>query len=305
MKSVVIYFSQTGNTEKVAKAIHVGMKRVTNKCDLLTIKDANPHRLNEYDLIGLGSPVFGVEPANFRIFINNLRYIGGKHAFAFCTHGTHGELFFPRVVPMLKRKGLIVIGTRDWYGSISITCMPRPYPTDGHPDEIDLREAEDFGQDMVEKSQKITAGEIELIPPTPRRPSTERKELDPTMSKIRYADLLKFHEEKCAYPKCKLCMENCPLDAIDLTITPPLIANPCEDCGFCAKICPTGALDDEEFSEIQWKRSEKDIKDFLLIELKKAEEEGRFRWLVPKEKIGTGIPLYKMHKHPQLIIRKK
>ena len=56
MKCAVIYFSQTGNTEKIARAIHTGMQQITGNCDLLPLKEANPRRLYQHDLIGLGSP---------------------------------------------------------------------------------------------------------------------------------------------------------------------------------------------------------------------------------------------------------
>lgn len=139
MKCVVIYFSQTGNTEKIARAIQTGIKQIAGNCDLLTVKEANPRRLFEYDLIGLGSPIMDKEPANVTAFINNLRFVGGKHIFSFCTHGTMGYIYNPSVVPQLRKKGLLVVGWNDWYG----TCwgpihQPTPYPTDGHPDAIDL-----------------------------------------------------------------------------------------------------------------------------------------------------------------------
>ena len=88
MKCVIIYFSQTRNTEKIAKAIQTGIKQATGHCDILTIKEANPKRLYEYDLIGLGSPVMLKEPPNVTAFISNMRYVGGKHAFSFSSHGT-------------------------------------------------------------------------------------------------------------------------------------------------------------------------------------------------------------------------
>ena len=56
MKCVVIYFSLTGNTEKIARAIQTGIRQVAGHCDILPIKEANPRRLRDYDLIGLGNP---------------------------------------------------------------------------------------------------------------------------------------------------------------------------------------------------------------------------------------------------------
>jgi ferredoxin len=39
-------------------------------------------------------------------------------------------------------------------------------------------------------------------------------------------------------------MDNCPMGGIDLTVDPPgYRQEPCENCEWCARICPTGALD--------------------------------------------------------------
>ena len=97
MKCIIVYFSQTGNTEKVALAIQSGIKQSTGHCDLVKIQDANPRRLYGYDLIGLGSPVFGEQLGSLGVFLNDMRFAGGKHAFVFCTHGTLPESFFGRI----------------------------------------------------------------------------------------------------------------------------------------------------------------------------------------------------------------
>ena len=125
MKCIIIYFSQTGNTEQIAKSIQAGVKQTAGHCDIVRIKEANPRRLYEYDLIGIGSPIFHwVAPANVISFVNNMRFVGGKHAFAFCTHATTWY-FDESIVPRLKNRGMIAIGTRDWYGmsrSASFVC---------------------------------------------------------------------------------------------------------------------------------------------------------------------------------------
>ena len=43
MKAVVVYSSQTGNTEKIAYAIQRGVKQVAGPCDILKMKEANPN----------------------------------------------------------------------------------------------------------------------------------------------------------------------------------------------------------------------------------------------------------------------
>ena len=307
MKCVIVYFSQTGNTEKIAKAVQSGVKEAAGNCDLLKIKDANPKRLYEYDLIGLGSPVFHEEPLNVADFIEKLWSVGGKHIFLFTTHGTIPEFYFPAVVPKLKKKGMVVIGMRDWYADAFIPWHPEPYPTAGHPDEIDVKEAEQYGREMVDHSRRISAGEKGLLPadppiPPPLPPTTELGIQDTTDD----PSVFKYHKELCKFPKCRLCMDNCPMYSVDLSTTPPTIASRCQPhCTLCTLICPTGAMEIDGFIESVVPHYKNTTKNLALPILDKAEKEGKFRRLVPVDKIGWDSYVYQVYnKHPKWIMGK-
>jgi len=306
MKCIVIYFSQTGNTEQVAKAVQKGVKQAAGHCDIAKLKDVNPRRLYEYDLIGLGSSVIAwEEPGNVRAFISDMKFVGGKHLFYFATHGTKPERLFPSIIPKFQKKGLTVIGWRSWFANCSLMFMPSPYPTAGHPDEIDLKEAEEFGKEMVERSRKISAGETNLIPsnPPPAAPIPKKEVYDEVDNKFR--SMLKFHKELCTYPKCRLCMDNCPMDGIDLSVDPPVLLNPCIKCCFCMFICPTGALDIDDWLEYAAPKIRETVPNVFVPALAQAEKEGRFRRIVPIEKIDYNTPLYKKYtKHPRWVIGK-
>jgi ferredoxin len=55
---------------------------------------------------------------------------------------------------------------------------------------------------------------------------------------------LTFDRERCTYPECQLCVDNCPGDAIDLSGETAIIQGKgcLRLCGFCETICPTGAI---------------------------------------------------------------
>jgi hypothetical protein len=82
----------------VACAIQKGLNSLGH-CDMVKIKEVNPRDLNQYDLIGLAprnrSAGNRYRAAQSQAFINDMRFVGGKQAFVFCTHGTHYEMFFP------------------------------------------------------------------------------------------------------------------------------------------------------------------------------------------------------------------
>ncbi|MBN1625549.1 MAG: 4Fe-4S binding protein [Deltaproteobacteria bacterium] len=166
MKSIVIYYSQTGNTKKIGQAIQKGITRQTGQCDLVRVKEITPAKLEKYDLIGIGAPTWSSCPSPIVIyFCKNLPpTLKGKHFFWYSTHGTMPGRCIIRGVQPLKEAGMTVIGWKDWYCGCKVPGHMKPWYTDGHPDEIDLAEAESFGEAMVEHSRIISDGETGIIP---------------------------------------------------------------------------------------------------------------------------------------------
>ena len=254
MKCIVIYHSITGNTRIIAEAIQHGLIKFGESCDIARVNQVDTSDLLQYKLIGLGSPVmWRRELYNLTDFIEyTMQGVEGKHCFAFCTHGATPAHYLSRVVPALKQKGMTVIGWNDWFGSVSFPCVPKPYFTDGQ----DINEAERFGFDMAEKSNRIYSGEKHLIPELPR--GGEYDEIyDPILSKtpakdvhsleIAFANSLsqpfKVNKQKCKYPKCTFCIDNCPLNAIDFSSPVPLFSRKCDRCFMCEMACPQGAIE--------------------------------------------------------------
>ncbi|MEJ2111864.1 MAG: flavodoxin domain-containing protein, partial [Acidobacteriota bacterium] len=129
MKSIVIYYSMTGNTKKIAEAIQKG---IGPNCDLVCLGNVNYHSLVSYELIGIGAPAIGYrEPPIVTEFMRNLPRLKGKYAFTFCTHGTCPCGFVVEMVKALRKKGLKVTGWNDWFGSAFMPYIGRPYYTDG------------------------------------------------------------------------------------------------------------------------------------------------------------------------------
>ena len=166
MKSIVIYFSMSGNTKKIAQQIRAGISNTGERCDIARLRDLNTEDLADYRLIGLGSPILtGKEPSVVSRFIEEtMRSVDGKLAFTFSTHGAIPGYYFARVIPALIQRGLTVISWNDWFCDVVYPVTPSPYFIAGHPDEIDLKEAEQFGREMVERARRISDGETELIP---------------------------------------------------------------------------------------------------------------------------------------------
>ena len=92
LKSIIIYHTRFGNTERIAKSIEMGLKEASglqdvvciNVTDVMAIIDS----VKEYDLICVGSPTEGfTAPKPIKQFLRKLKSIdlSGKYGFAFDT----------------------------------------------------------------------------------------------------------------------------------------------------------------------------------------------------------------------------
>ena len=169
LKAAIVYYSATGSTFKVARAIHRGMK-ATMDCDLIKIKKADPKKIAGYDVIGLGGPIWYFrETANLKAFVYKMPEMEGKPVFLFCTHGCEPIGFFDSLGQAVKKRKMSIIGWNDWFGDVShVLHMPKPYLTNGHPDAIDLSQAESFGGEMADRGRRYLAGDTSGIPAIPQ-----------------------------------------------------------------------------------------------------------------------------------------
>lgn len=284
MKVLVIYFSQTGATERIARMIQRGILSDGNECEIVRMQDAMRGNLSSFDIIGLGCPTFFYrEPVNVKDFIRRMDRQEGKHCFIFCTHGSimGNTLFY--LQEELSRRGFTVIGSFDSYSNSSIQFYPKVMHTAGHPDVIELEEAEKFGEGLRDLSLRVGRGELkiprfELIEDTWWARSSRMLTLETLRN---FSPVFTINTERCT--RCLECQENCPADAIDIEADPPAIQmEGCIFCWFCEKLCPVEAI------EADWsaarESSKGNLKKYIKI-LREAEREGKFRPHVDYEKI--------------------
>ena len=58
MDAIIIYWSKTGNTEKVARAIQEGLNDAGTNVSMLRVEDAEEVDFYDYDLVCLGFPSY-------------------------------------------------------------------------------------------------------------------------------------------------------------------------------------------------------------------------------------------------------
>jgi len=171
---LIIYFSATGNTEKVANAIWETLKEEKVKVNLLKVQDAAEEELYDYNLVFLGTPSHSFLPAQpVMHFINNKMKlhrergdiklcapkISGKTAVVFCTYsGPHTGI--NEATPVGKYMGQFFehIGfeiAAEWYvigefhGREENSTMGRLGNIKGCPNQQDLAEVKSDVLDLI------------------------------------------------------------------------------------------------------------------------------------------------------------
>ncbi len=161
MKVLVTYYSQTGNTEMLARAIY---EAIHVEKELLPIRDVKT--MQGYDVIFVGFPVQAHSvPAAVVPFFKNLP--AGQPIALFCTHGSlrGGQL------PKQAIEGAIGLASRARIlGTFGVRGTVNPKVIDslmkmmehqawaeeaqgaaGHPDAADLADAKDFARTILAK----------------------------------------------------------------------------------------------------------------------------------------------------------
>ncbi len=170
MKILILYFSNTGNTKKVAKSMAKGL--ASEEIDLLKVQDTFPDSLKLYDLILLGSGIYaGKVSKNILTFIKDADELPKSFAL-FCTHASvdHYQDGFKMVKKNIKKAGSEIIAEWDCRGeNIGIPEEQRKAMLDalppeqrkqaeedqerlkGHPNTEDLENAEKFARSLLNK----------------------------------------------------------------------------------------------------------------------------------------------------------
>ena len=116
MKILITYFSNTGNTEKIAHGIKEGME--DNEIVLMKVKETDPILLNQYDLVVLGSGIYAGKVSKELVnLIKKAENLPKKFAF-FCTHASQD--MYQNAWKLIRKKilteNLTIIGEFDCLG---------------------------------------------------------------------------------------------------------------------------------------------------------------------------------------------
>ena len=172
MKVLIVYFSQTGNTEMVAKAVHEWAK-ADHDVDLDKIGDISPDKLSGYDLVFVGTPIHaGGIAEDARKFMTALPE---TPSFAVASLVTHSSALYMNeahergindLEKICKDKSINYLGCFHCQGKLNPKIQPmvqkmqnvpddewkkRMDDTDKHPSDEDLANARAFADEVISK----------------------------------------------------------------------------------------------------------------------------------------------------------
>lgn len=163
MRILVAYYSKTGNTKKVAEAMKEALEGIT--VTVLPVQDVQD--TEGYALIFCGFPVQAHSvPVPAQTFIKKVN--AGQKLALFSTHGSLREGRMPREAiesAIGIAKNARILGSFTCRGQVESeiidALMNKPEhkawaieatTASGHPDKVDLEEAQAFARDMVKKA---------------------------------------------------------------------------------------------------------------------------------------------------------
>jgi flavodoxin len=154
MKTLLVLYSYHHmNTEKIAKV----MAKVLD-AQIKTPKQVNPQELQEYDLIGFGSGIYGEKHHKLLLDIaDKLPVVSNKKAFIFSTSAIMGKekvaQDHSKLREKLQSKGYIIIDEFACKGFNTNSFMKYLGGMNkGRPNAEDLEHAEEFAQNLKENS---------------------------------------------------------------------------------------------------------------------------------------------------------
>ncbi len=152
---LILYYTRTGNTEKMARLIEDGAKSAGAEAAVRAIPGATPEDLQSFDGIIIGSPTYyGLPAAEIIKFLDDSVKLHGKlegkvgAAFSSSANiGGGNETVILAVLEAMLVHGMVIQGVPkgDHYGPVSI----------GAPDERVIKQCRSLGERVANLAKRL------------------------------------------------------------------------------------------------------------------------------------------------------
>ena len=243
-KAFVLWFSQTGNTERMGRLIGSVWEKQGVKVDYAEIRQMQQEDVKGYDLIAVGSPVNHYDaPEYLKTWLNKLPELGETPVIAFVTHGmppSNQHNTGCAVLEILAKKGGVPVGLGTFGNMGTYPPYWAFYPEKAiasavYPDRDTYHRARQFSEDVLRKlkqgegfsfSREWSFGDV-------------KKSLAPIWFSKLITNEHYIDRDKCI--GCGTCVEKCPANAID-PLKGTVNKAVCVDCMGCINNCPVQAV---------------------------------------------------------------
>lgn len=250
MRATIVYFSQTGNTEKVAYELADQLQRADFDVTPLLFEDVAdfPEALHGVELLGIGFPTFFGYPPKFVMdMIDGLEKANGTSAFVFTTYGgaTAGDTLYDAATALVK-KGYKLIGGLKIESADNYPQGIALKLNQGRPNNSDMLVTDEFTRALLaahrsgrslDPAKLASHTEFFVANRTKPREEVIRKLRQPVEGKIL------FNQAQCLF--CETCKKSCPTRSINTGEAFPEFTWKCiagTHCYQCVRVCPGKAL---------------------------------------------------------------
>ena len=240
----LIYFSQTGNTRRIAQTMAEVFREAGHATRSFSLKKASARHAVEADLLGIGTACFSSQaPTPIKAFLQSLPDLNHKPAFVFATAGGAPGRVLYDLTRLLQSKGADVLG-----GFLSRGELHHPAPClrgrmPDRPDAEDLAQARRFASAVCEQVATNRTAPLAYSRPDTFRQNKGFYELVASISTDRFLRTMlpepKLDPARCN--QCQWCVYECPMHNISLQPYPTL-GDECIRCYRCLTGCPQQAF---------------------------------------------------------------
>lgn len=235
----LIYFSPTGTTQKVLRAIAKGMDIDAPRRSSLTHPRERTTSLPPFaeDVLIIGMPVYEERiPTVVRPFLQQLQG-HGQPTVVVAVYGNVGfGITLSQLADIANEQGFRVIGGAAFIGEHSFCHDDLPIAP-GRPDEHDIHAAHEFGAKVAHKLDHTNdSSELSSMKLPGKLPLMAR--ILPENSSPRFTHPPHANFDVCT--RCGACVKACPMGAIDDTSL-DIDEYQCVRCFACVRRCPASA----------------------------------------------------------------
>ena len=245
LKAAVIYSSQNGSTQKIAKRISDALINEGNEVTLINTNQGEKIIIEDFDIIGIGCPTYISRPSyEIMDFLDSIKNFHNKKVFTFVTYSTEIGDGANRLRKKIKIMNGIDIGHISCTGK---NLFPG-YTKYGYlfspknPDDKEMIKIDIFAKTILSNIKSDTL--IESVPYDRRMDFIYRFERFVTnriLIKLLYRHFFSFSKKLCN--DCNLCANSCPKKNIFKNKKDKRkLGSECILCLNCEISCPNKAI---------------------------------------------------------------